>query len=154
MDRSKIYVRLSQAFILSALLTGCILNSNGDSDRRPESLSKAKQLWESHEIRNYSIDVKRICFCGGPLRYRLTVREDTVAQITDLESGEVFTTNLAPYQTVDDQFAWLERVIEMDPEVLEVEYHPTYGYPGKINYDQSSQISDEGLQLEMSNLKQ
>lgn len=147
------YIRIFTALLLSALCSGCLLNSVGDSHKQPESLSEAKQLWESHQIQDYSIEVKQFCFCGGPGHYRMTVRENTVVQLLDIKSGEEITEHVTGYPTIDDNFEWLENAIEGDPEILEMTFHPIFGYPSEINYDQSFQIADEELRLEMKNLR-
>lgn len=140
---------LTYTFLILLLFTACRdTNSLGAIN----DIEEAKKQWETNNFTSYHAEVERICFCPPPPTYQLVVQKGEVIEVRDLESGEPVSSPEA-YQTVEDIFSWLQRVAAENPKKLELEFHPQYGYPTLIDYNQSDQIIDEELFMRINNLK-
>ncbi len=115
-------------------------------------LQAAREQWESTNIEDYRVEIERICFCGGPFRYAMSVENGEIVQILDSETGEA-VEHLEGYSTIDELFTWLEQVAARNPQTLELEFHPESGYPTFIDYNQSDMIADEEMLMRLENLQ-
>lgn len=115
-------------------------------------LKAAKVKWEEVNINDYRAEIERLCFCGGPFRYTMSVNNGEIVEVLDSETGEA-VENLGGYSTIDELFTWLEQVATQDPQKLELEFHPKLGYPTLIDYNQSDNIADEELLLRINDFE-
>lgn len=116
------------------------------------TLQEAQQQWETSGIDDYGVDVERLCFCPPPLRFKIVVENGIITKAVDLESGDTLGGNFQA-NTIDEHFEWLRKAIDREPETLEMQFDPAYGFPAFINYDQSSHIADEEFTLKLSNFE-
>lgn len=142
--------QLVSLFLLLALST--LSCSDANPFGKLTDIEAAKNRWNELEITDYRMEVERFCFCPPPMRFTAIVKDNEVVEIIDQETGESTEGN-AGYSTIDDLFSWLEDVSEKDPKKLELEFHPTMGYPTFIDYNQSDLIADEELLLKINDLK-
>jgi len=149
-----VHLRLFTALLLLTVIFwvgGCKNKVIGDTGGEiPRNLAEARELWESRNIRSYTVDVEQICFCGGPRNYRMTVVDEEVVEVVDLQSGSE-VGQLDPYNTISEWFDWLEQYAVNDPIKLELKFDDRYGFPIFVDYDQSREIVDEELNLTMEN---
>lgn len=84
---------------------------------------KARAVWRSRAISNYSVVVERECSC--PTRpFRIAVRAGRAVSVHAVDgSNEAAPAGLL--LSVDDMF----NLIDRHPPVYDVEYDPTYGFP-------------------------
>lgn len=140
-------------FVLFCLLA---LSTLSCSDANPfgelTDIEAAKNRWDEKEITDYRMEVERYCFCPPPMRITAIVKDNEVVEIIDKETGESMEGS-AGYATIDDLFSWLENISDKDPQKLELEFHPTLGYPTSIDYNQSDLIADEEMLLKINDLK-
>lgn len=114
-------------------------------------LKAAKDLWEKTNIKEYRVEIERVCFCPAPIRYTMWVENGETVQIIDTQTGEK-VENITGYLTIDELFTWLEGIALQDPQKLELEFHPQLGYPTFIDYNQSDMIADEEMLMNLKNL--
>lgn len=125
-------------------------NTNSISQTR--DLQAAKEQWERTNIEDYQVEIERICYCGGPFLYTMSVENGEIMQILDSETGEA-VEHLGGYSTIDELFTWLEKAAAQNPQTLELEFHPELGYPTFIDYNQSDMIADEEMLMKLENLQ-
>ncbi|MDX1617916.1 MAG: DUF6174 domain-containing protein [Balneolaceae bacterium] len=142
-------ISITALFILAGCENNVIQSTGGEV---PPSLQNAKQRWESLNIQHYAVEVEQRCFCGGPIDYRMTVRNGEVVEVVDLRTGEQVAW-LEPYFTISDWFDWLEKAASRDPVKFDLEFNSQYGYPAFVDYDQSKQIADEEMHLILQNFQ-
>lgn len=142
-----------------AALALLLLAGSCSQPTTPQSISKEIEKnhlkWKSFQIGAYRIQQRRFCFCVAmPGFVELQVVGREVVSGRSLESGELVAGGrLVGYQSVDALFAWLQQVAAQDPVQLDIEYDPKYGYPTHVAYDQSLQVVDEELTLDMRALQ-
>lgn len=137
-----------------ALATPVLFSACDDTNLIPQTrdLQAAKEQWERTNIEDYQVEIERICFCGGPFRYIMSVENGEIVQILDSETGDVIE-HLGGYSTIDEIFTWLEQVAARYPQKLELEFHPELGYPTFIDYNQSDMIADEEMLMRLENFQ-
>jgi hypothetical protein len=69
-----------------------------------------------------------------------------------LPGGPSTVPELQALPTIEDLFLWLEAAVNSDPEVYEVEFDPSRGFPTSANVDISLQIADEEFFFEVENV--
>lgn len=145
---------MSRIHSFSLLLLSLLFISCNDSNRQGDinSIEEAKERWKSNNLSDYRIEVERSCFCAAPFNYTAVVENNEVVRIIDTETGES-VGQTGGYPTIDELFSWLEQVAPKKPEKLDLEFHPTLGYPTFIDYNQSDLIADEELLMKIDNLK-
>jgi len=111
--------------------------------------------WQAYELKNYSIEQKRVCFCAFPHGFvKLVVKDNKIVEGIDLSTGRPVTNEaLQYYQTIDEIFAWIEATKAMNPARFEIEYDTRFGYPKKIAFDYNFGVADDELWIEMQSLK-
>jgi hypothetical protein len=120
----------------------------------PDEVSAAvaaqRTLWETWEIVDYRITVRRSCFCPPEYTdpYTVTVRSGVVAFV-ERDGGAIELAEFMP-GTVEDLFAEIEAAAFADR--LDVEYHPDLGYPLRIDIDPVFNAVDEELQIAVEEL--
>lgn len=144
------YIRLSVFALAIPLLYSACDDKNLFSQTR--DLQVAKEQWDRSNIKNYRVEIERVCFCPPPIQYTMVVENGEIAQIIDSETGEAIQ-HLTGYSTIDELFTWLEQASAQDPQKLELEFHPQLGYPTYIDYNQSDMIADEEMLMRLNDLK-
>jgi hypothetical protein len=107
------------------------------------------EQWRSLNLHDYTIDQSRECYCiGAGVTVRLTVRADTIANVTKLSGTDTMFSQY--YCTVDSLFAFIRRV---SPDSLVVKYNSQYGYPEHLDLYPQMHPVDGGEVYETSNLQ-
>jgi hypothetical protein len=112
--------------------------------------------WNAYGLKNYTIEQRRICFCKFlPQGFvKLTVRDNKIIQGIDLTNGRPVPAEILQYyQTGDSLFVWIEEMKALNPERLEIEYDPRFGYPKKIAFEYSPEAVDDFLQIDTQALQ-
>jgi hypothetical protein len=115
----------------------------------PGELQAARQRWAERGGLDYSFELVRECSCVlGGRRIRVSVAGGAVAAAQYLDSGDSVETPFLSYlPTVPDLFDVIENALAQPAAVLEASYDPFYGYPARIELDQSAAAIDDELTL-------
>ena len=144
------YIRLFIFALAIPVLCYACDDTNLISQNR--DLQAAKEQWERTNIEDYKVEIERICFCGGPFRYTMSVNDGEIVEVLDSETGEA-VEHLGGYSTIDELFTWLEQAAAQNPQKLELEFHPQLGYPTFVDYNQSDMIADEEMLMRLEDLQ-
>src|SRR5690606_23652442 len=146
-------------FSMILVFASCELVSNtSDFDRTRtvtedfSSIEDPRARWEAYELTDYTIEQRLGCFCAGPLQFVAVVRDNDVVALRNASPPLEDESWVDHYRTVEELFDLIEEAQEVDPAVLEVTYHPRYGYPTRIYIDYSAQTADEEVGFTLSNL--
>ncbi|MCI0690915.1 DUF6174 domain-containing protein [candidate division KSB1 bacterium] len=115
------------------------------------SIADPRARWKAYNLRDYIIEQEPLCFCGLSGKHQVVVRENKVVSAANLQTKSSVPVDY--FRTIDEIFDWLDVAKLQNPAVLEVEYHPRFGYPTKIRYDESFNRVDEELTLYMRSLR-
>ncbi len=141
-------MRIKPLFVLLPLLVGCVIFSSVEEDVQGE-LDVHRTLWDAAAIHDYSISFQRLCsFCGIQFQIpvRITVRGDTIHEVTDLDTGApVEQPAEGAFLTIDEVFDFVQFAIDQRAAEIDVRYNGTFGYPTDVVIDFSrSQFNDDG----------
>ncbi len=122
---------------------------------RVQGASNARQKWELAHPQNYSFVLERNCYCAGPARVRVQVRQGKVVAVEDLESGRRYTDEgtLKNYPTIEDLLALIDKALQRRPDNLTITYDRRYGYPSRIYIDYSYRLADEEVDYRISQVE-
>jgi hypothetical protein len=110
--------------------------------------SQAKEKWNSAQIRNYNMNEKISCFCGGLLEWKIFVKNGIKDKVEYDESqafGQTYDDIFDQARTIEDVFDFLEDLLNRDLASLNVEYDDVYGFPKLINIDYVENIADDEI---------
>jgi len=131
--------------ILLALLGLAACNKELVSEAPPQT---PYELWRSKNLRDYTIDQVRTCFCpDAGDAVRITVRSDTIFSLTKVSDGSVVTSPY--YYTVDSLFGIIKNP---NGDSLVVRYNSIYGFPEYLDINPQQHPVDGGALYETSNL--
>lgn len=138
--------RVVSVLLVVASLAGCGGTEESLTDAALLQLSVHRQKWAAEGIHNYSFDYDLTAMAYSP-PVHIEVRNDLVTQVTDRNSGAVYTNSGAP--TVDSLFARVETMIRSPGADVTVTYDAQIGFPAKI--ENASTIPDAGSTATVSN---
>ena len=116
------------------------------------SVLGARQNWELTAPRDYRFVLERRCYCAGPNRVRIQVRDGKVVGVEDLETGQVLTdpATLRHYPTIDEILALIDRAMTRHPDNLTITYDRHLGYPARVYIDDSYRMADDEIDYRIS----
>lgn len=137
--------------LLLATLAGCGLGD--DNSFQNDKLTEARTLWDRQDVASYSYILELECFCAPASQLRpvlVTVQNGAVSSVLYWDEDPAKRTPapadvFAPYDTVEELFDLVKEAIDRDADVLQVGYHPEYGFPQIINV--AFQSGDDGRTL-------
>jgi hypothetical protein len=125
-----------------------------DKADRQANLDAARARWAAAGYDHYSALFRWLCFCVpdyvAPVR--LTVQDGAIVEVSYAEgAGVQGTSDPERYMTVDELFDLLQEAIDANAYRIDVEYHPTLGYPTDAFIDYDAMMADEerGFTLEV-----
>ena len=115
----------------------------------------ARQNWELAHPRDYSFVLERNCYCAGPGKVRVQVRQGRVVAVEDLQSGSRHTDEqtLRQYPTIDQLLALIDLAMERRPDNLTITYDSHLGYPSRIYIDYSYRVADDEVDYKVTDVK-
>lgn len=122
-----------------------------------DALEENRTLWAGQNIHSYRYEFLGGCFCSPEYTQwvTVTVENGRVVEVTPLEGGvPIVDTPLEAWSTVEGLFEIVENAADdegLDWDI-DVEYHPTLGYPTSIDLSTSEPIADAGAHHEATNL--
>ncbi len=146
-------MRIKPLLVLLPLLVGCVIFSSSEADVRGE-LDVNRALWDAAAIHDYSMSFQRLClFCTVDILIpvRITVRGDTIHEVTDLDTGEpVEEPAEGAFLTIDGVFDVIQDAIDRDAAEIDVRYNSTFGYPTDVTIDFSRSRFDDDTEFQIS----
>ena len=116
----------------------------------PGEASVQRQVWEQQGIDDYRFVFGRDCFCNPLPVVRVDVRDGRVVAVREVESGRAVSRDRWPeIRTVDQAFDMIAQA-QAAGETLEVEYHPTLGYPMRLTI--GTLANDAGVAYQLDRL--
>lgn len=116
--------------------------------------TSARRTWEQNRPPDYVYDLKRECEC--PHRaVRIYVLAGVVAQVEDLESGEVITdkAKLRAFRTLDEMNQWLDHLWRQGSDAFTIRRNPNLGYPEEIDIDPTYRMVGEEIQEKVTRFR-
>ncbi len=132
---------------LLVLLTGC-----QDEGSSPDTTYPAYEKWISYHMQDYTIDQRRICFCGeGGQTMRLVIRSGAIISVIRLSDGiPLDSASSSWYLTVNSLFSIIQHP---GHDSLVIQYNGEYGYPEVLDVNPQLHPVDGGVRYETSNLQ-
>ncbi len=139
-------MRIKPLLVLLPLLAGCVIFSSNEDVQRELDVSRAQ--WDAAAIHDYSMSFQRLClFCSFEflIPVRITVRGDTISEVTDLDTGAPVVEPVeGVFLTIDEVFDVIQGSINQGAAEIDVRYNSTFGYPTDVSIDLSrSQFRDD-----------
>jgi len=120
------------------------LGLEGGTSERAQ-LERQKVRWVNQHLSSYRFTYNVTCFCGGvrgPIE--IEVRNGTVARAVYTVTDEPVPIEVHDdLPTIDVLFRVIARAITDRADLLDVDYHPTMGYPTRISLDHSFTTADD-----------
>lgn len=119
-------------------------------------LRQNKRLWTKQKIANYRYTLSRSCFCVPEARQpvKIEVRNGKLTSIVAANGGKAVNPEyFSQYDSIPKLFDIVQDAIARKAHRISVTYHPTLGYPTKIEIDYDQQMADEELYLTVENLE-
>ena len=150
-------MRLSLAgrLVVLVALAACSSSPTGPlSAAELRELSAAESLWRQRGPAHYSIEMRRLCFCGGEVTEWATVevRNNTVLAQTMLNGTPVSPSLWSSRPPVSTLFTEIREMRAFWLKDIQVTYDATTGYPSRVQYIENDNIADAGSVLEVRNL--
>ena len=141
----------------AALLLLCAFSACDDDVAAPPTstaLEKARAQWQQSGFDSYEITQRRNCFCmlgGQPVR--LLVFRDSLVSGTNLaDSTALSAEQLSWYKSIDQLLEFLGTIDPAKVARFEASYDSTFGFPVRFWIDYNTQIADEEIGYECSDL--
>jgi hypothetical protein len=120
----------------------------------PTALEKARAQWQRSGFDSYEITQQRNCFCmlgGQPVRL-LVFRDSLVSGMNLADSTALSAEQLSWYMSIDQLFDFLGTIDQAKVARFEASYDSTFGFPVQFWIDYDTQIADEEIGYECSDL--
>lgn len=111
-----------------------------------EELRKNQQLWAKQNLRNYRYTLQVNCFCPPQITQPVVIEVRRGRTVSTRAANNRNTVNrdfFKDYDSVDKLFEIIRDAVAKNAHRIEVNYHPTLGYPTKVSIDYSQQMADE-----------
>lgn len=146
--------------VVCLLGAGC---AEDEKERSYQQLEHSRQLWRSAGSSNYTMTYDWPCDCNPfvPNPTKLIVQGNQIVEAREStdntpkkdRGGKVLSTDEIQdyFQTVEQLFALIQFEIEHSDHV-EVQYHPTLGYPTNAFFDRMKASDDDELEISITSL--
>lgn len=107
------------------------------SGKATKQLRKARKKWRKREIRNYRMTARRLCYCAGPRKAKIRVRNRKPVRISN-----------RPWhgpRTVPGMFRIVAQAIRRKVAVLDVRYNRKFGFPKRTSIDYIAMAADDEI---------
>ncbi len=145
-------MRIKPLILLLPLLVGCVIFSSKEEDVQGE-LDLNRALWDVAAVHDYSMSFQRLClFCSVEflIPVRITVRGDTIFEVTDLDTGEpVAEPAEGAFLTIVGVFDFIQNAITQDAAEIDVRYNSMFGYPTDVDIDFSRSLFNDDTQFQI-----
>jgi hypothetical protein len=136
---------LQSALILAAAAGTTAACGILDTDPRAE-LRDARGRWAAQEITSYEYTFRQSaceCLPEWTRPHVVRVEDGAVVEVRDEETGDTSSRDFVR-KTIPDLFDMVSDALEASVYRLEVRYHPTLGFPTRIEIDHTREMVDGG----------
>lgn len=141
-------MRLRSLIPLAMIAVGLAACQSPLSNSERRLLAEGQAKWAARGYGDYSIEMRRSCFCPPEINEwaRVEVVGGAVSRVTLLQSGETITDARRSYWlTVEQLFSDLRETDEEDwLEDIEFTLDPVLGYPTEIRWISPDNVLDAG----------
>jgi len=143
---------LSSLIVASfAAVAACGGDLSGPGRARSE-LEINRDKWRNQGLRDYSLTMTRMCFCGDVGPFAVTVRSDSVvAAVRTSDGGPSLVISYLP--TVNKLFDFIQKAIDDNTKTISVTYDAELGFPREVVYDLEGQAYDAGVTYTLTNVR-
>ena len=144
-------MRIKPLIVLLPLLVGCVIFSSREEGVQ-EELDINRALWDVAAIHDYSMSFQRICICRVEflIPVRITVRGDTIYEVTDLDTGApVAEPAPGAFLTIEGVFDAIQGAIDQNAAEIDVRYNSMFGYPTDVSIDPSRSLFNDDTQFQI-----
>ncbi|UJP07529.1 MAG: DUF6174 domain-containing protein, partial [Nitrosomonas sp.] len=135
---------------LAVLLLACVAPMRSDFEQH-------QKQWREANVAHYRFELNMVCFCTfrNRMPLQIEVLNGQIAAMTD-NTGKTITAAdahydfFARYATIDRLFSELQAGLNGTADQIAVAYHPSYGFPTRINIDPIKRAADDELGLAVS----
>jgi hypothetical protein len=126
-------VRFAAACALGIAALACHDEPNSTETLAGQTAA-AKAHWQAARPGKYSFVASRICECAGDAAgpVLVTVQNTSIVSVTRVDTGAGVDPTL--WFHIDALFALIDTELSERPELLEVTYDVTLGYPSRVAY--------------------
>lgn len=143
---------LLMLFLPSLLLMSC--HQSKVYDDEISDLDKNEKLWLDHQITNYQINTRVICFCMMTDEITIVVENNEIARAFFTQSGVFLNEQqLEQLLTIEEHFELIREAYSQDADHINVSYDPNFGFPTQIDVDYSYSIADDEFTYTLANLQ-
>ena len=98
-----------------------------------QELERNERIWEALRLRDYQVDYQRQWVMEPDLDQSITVtvRNGSIKSVVNSFNGQELPVPIS-YPDVGQSFEWVRDAVDREYEVINVEYHPEFGYPTNI----------------------
>ena len=115
-----------------------------------------KDKWLSHGIKQYQIEMQKICFCA-PDAVRLmifSISDNEIKDVRYADSGdEVDPSYYNQFNTIEGMFDLVAQALDKNPANIVISYDEEYGYIKELTVDYQQNIADDEFTIIASNMK-
>jgi len=147
---------VARFFILISIFVS-FASCDSDDDMILDELNENRRLWDAAQVKDYSMNERLSCFCGGVLEKVIFVvdnEKDTVVfDESLLFEGYTYVDVLNGSKSIEEAFDFIEELSARDLASLVVEYDETYGYPTLISIDYNKDYVDDEIAYYYTNFE-
>jgi|LGVF01.1.fsa_nt_gb hypothetical protein len=132
--------------LFACLFISC--SSDDEISKELRELSEARSTWQSFKLKNYSMNERLSCYCGGLLEWKVFVKNGIKDKVEYEESptfGQTYDDIFGQARTVDDVFDFIEELLGKDLGSLIIEYDQVYGFPSTVSVDYNERTADDEI---------
>ncbi|MBD1911715.1 MULTISPECIES: DUF6174 domain-containing protein [unclassified Leptolyngbya] len=125
-------------------------------NRASRDIRAQQRLWTGQRLRDYRYVLEVSCFCAEEVRQPVVieVRDGIPTSYTYESTGQPANpTYFENYSTVPKLFNLVRAALYRNPNSLNVQFNPEFGYPTQITIDYSAMMADEEIYLTIRDLQ-
>jgi uncharacterized protein YxeA len=140
---------MASKILISLFFIFIFISCSSDDDGSEKELNVNRQLWQSSQIKSYSMNERLSCFCGGLLEWDVYVKdgvkEKVVFDASQLLPNQTYDDVLNSAKIVEGIFDFIEDLTNQKVASLVVEYNVEYGFPTLISIDYDANTIDDEI---------
>lgn len=144
------------SFRLTTLLVLAFAGCAGDPTPQQTELESNREQFSQTMNGSYRFTWRRSCECTAETNaaVRITVQQGQIIQAFYVETEQLVSTDvLAQLKTIEGVFDTIEEAYAEGAAAITVIYDPTTSFPASVGIDYSTQIADEELSLQISDVE-